>query len=47
MSCAEGEEGRVYRDSALVAHLFDERNEAVTRTIAQVIGAAHAAGRKS
>ncbi len=36
----------VDRDSALVAHLFDERNEAVTRTIAQVIGAAHAAGRK-
>jgi pyruvate,water dikinase len=36
----------VDRDSALVAHLFDERNEAVTRTIAQVIAAAHAAGRK-
>ena len=36
----------VDRDSELVAHLFDERNEAVKRTIAQVIGAAHAAGRK-
>jgi pyruvate,water dikinase len=36
----------VDRDSELVAHLFDERNEAVTRTIAQVITAAHAAGRK-
>jgi pyruvate,water dikinase len=36
----------VDRDSALIAHLFDERNEAVTRTIAQMIGAAHAAGRK-
>jgi pyruvate,water dikinase len=36
----------VDRDSALVAHLFDERNEAVMRTITQVIGAAHAAGRK-
>jgi pyruvate,water dikinase len=36
----------VDRDSALVAHLFDERNDAVTRTIAQVIAAAHAAGRK-
>jgi pyruvate, water dikinase len=36
----------VDRDSELVAHLFDERNEAVTRTIAQVIRAAHAAGRK-
>jgi pyruvate,water dikinase len=35
----------VDRDSELVAHLFDERNEAVTRTIAQVIAAAHAAGR--
>ena len=33
-------------DSELVAHLFDERNEAVTRTVAQVISAAHAAGRK-
>ena len=36
----------VDRDSALVAHLFDERNEAVKRTIAQVIGSAHASGRK-
>jgi pyruvate,water dikinase len=36
----------VDRDSELVAHLFDERNEAVKRTIAQVIKAAHAAGRK-
>ena len=36
----------VDRDSELVAHLFDERNEAVKRTIAQVIRAAHAAGRK-
>jgi pyruvate,water dikinase len=36
----------VDRDSELVAHLFDERNEAVKRTIAQVIGEAHAAGRK-
>jgi pyruvate,water dikinase len=36
----------VDRDSELVAHLFDERNEAVTQTIAQVIRAAHAAGRK-
>lgn len=36
----------VDRDSELVAHLFDERNEAVKRTIAHVIRAAHAAGRK-
>jgi pyruvate,water dikinase len=36
----------VDRDSELVAHLFDERNEAVTRMISQVIAAAHAAGRK-
>jgi pyruvate,water dikinase len=36
----------VDRDSELVAHLFDERNDAVKRTIAQVISAAHAAGRK-
>jgi pyruvate,water dikinase len=36
----------VDRDSELVAHLFDERNDAVTRTIAHVIAAAHAAGRK-
>jgi pyruvate,water dikinase len=36
----------VDRDSELVAHLFDERNEAVTRTIAAVIAAARKAGRK-
>ena len=36
----------VDRDSELVAHLFDERNEAVKRTVAQVISAAHAASRK-
>jgi pyruvate,water dikinase len=36
----------VDRDSELVAHLFDERNDAVKRTIAQVIKSAHAAGRK-
>jgi pyruvate,water dikinase len=36
----------VDRDSELVAHLFDERNEAVKQTIAQVIQAAHAASRK-
>jgi pyruvate,water dikinase len=36
----------VDRDSELVAHLFDERNEAVKRTIAQVIHAAQSAGRK-
>jgi len=36
----------VDRDSELVAHLFDERNDAVTQTIAQVIRAVHAAGRK-
>ena len=36
----------VDRDSELVAHLFDERNDAVKRTIAQVIRAAQAAGRK-
>jgi pyruvate,water dikinase len=36
----------VDRDSELVAHLFDERNQAVTRTIASVIAAAHKAGRK-
>jgi pyruvate,water dikinase len=35
----------VDRDSELVAHLFDERNDAVKRTIAGVIAAAHAAGR--
>ncbi len=36
----------VDRDSALVAHLFDERNPAVMGMIAQVIRAARAAGRK-
>jgi pyruvate,water dikinase len=36
----------VDRDSELVAHLFDERNEAVKRMIARVIVAAHEAGRK-
>ncbi|HEU0016259.1 MAG TPA: putative PEP-binding protein, partial [Longimicrobium sp.] len=36
----------VDRDSALVAGLFDERNPAVTRMIAQAIRAARAAGRK-
>lgn len=36
----------VDRDSELVAHLFDERNDAVKQMIAQVIAAAHAAGRK-
>jgi pyruvate, water dikinase len=36
----------VDRDSELVAHLFDERNEAVKRVVAQVIHDAHAAGRK-
>jgi pyruvate,water dikinase len=36
----------VDRDSELVAHLFDERNEAVRRTIAQVIRASHDARRK-
>jgi pyruvate,water dikinase len=33
------------RDSGTVAHLFDENNEAVRRMIAQVIRAAHAAGK--
>jgi len=36
----------VDRDSARVAPLFDERDEAVTRMIAQAIRAAHAAGKK-
>ena len=36
----------VDRDSELVAHLFDERNPAVTRAIARVIKAAHAKKRK-
>jgi len=34
------------RDSSLVAHLYDERNEAVKRLIAQVIKTAKAHGRK-
>jgi len=34
------------RDSALVAHLFDERNEAVKRMIAQVIQTVKSHGRK-
>jgi pyruvate,water dikinase len=33
------------RDSAIVSGLFDERNEAVTRMLAQVIGTARACGR--
>jgi pyruvate, water dikinase len=36
----------VDRDSDLLADLFDERHEAVRRAIAQVIEAAHRAGRK-
>jgi pyruvate, water dikinase len=36
----------VDRDSELVAHLFDERNEAVTATVASAITAAKRAGRK-
>jgi pyruvate, water dikinase len=35
----------VDRDSGTVAHLFDENNEAVRRMIAQVIRAAHTAGK--
>jgi pyruvate,water dikinase len=34
------------RDSALVAHLYDERNEAVKRMIAQVIKTAKEKGKK-
>jgi pyruvate,water dikinase len=34
------------RDSAIVAHLFDERNAAVTSLIEQVIRRAHTVGRK-
>ena len=34
------------RDSGLVAHLFDERNEAVKRFVAQAIATAKAEGRK-
>jgi len=36
----------VDRDSEIVAHVFDERNDAVKRMIATVIAVAHAAGRK-
>jgi pyruvate,water dikinase len=36
----------VDRDSAIVAHLFDERDPAVTMMIAQVIKVAKATGRK-
>jgi pyruvate,water dikinase len=36
----------VARDSAIVAHLFDERDPAVTMMIAQVIKVAKATGRK-
>lgn len=36
----------VDRDSELIAHLFDERNPAVTATIASAIRAAKRAGRK-
>jgi pyruvate,water dikinase len=34
------------RDSSLVAHLFDERNQAVKRTIAKAIATAKQYGRK-
>ncbi|MDX1579854.1 MAG: putative PEP-binding protein, partial [Gemmatimonadota bacterium] len=36
----------VDRDSAALAHLFDERDEAVTRSIRELIDRAHAAGCK-
>jgi pyruvate,water dikinase len=36
----------VDRDSEIVAHIFDERNEAVKKMIVGVIGAARAKGRK-
>jgi pyruvate,water dikinase len=36
----------VDRDSAIVAHIFDERNPAVKTLIASVIASARAAGRK-
>jgi pyruvate,water dikinase len=36
----------VDRDSEIVAHIFDERNGAVTKMVAQVIQKAHAKGRK-
>ncbi|MEV0189617.1 phosphoenolpyruvate synthase [Kitasatospora purpeofusca] len=35
----------VDRDSALLAHLFDERNPAVTRSVESLVATAHAAGR--
>ncbi len=68
MSCAEGDEGKVYegrlefsrevihlgdlptlgidRDSALLARLFNERDEGVKRLITSVIRVAHEHGRK-
>jgi pyruvate,water dikinase len=36
----------VDRDSEIVAHLFDERNDAVKKMVADVIKAAKAKGRK-
>ena len=36
----------VDRDSALLAHVFDERDPGVKRLIAQVVAAAHVAGRR-
>jgi len=36
----------VDRDSEIVAHVFDERNDAVKRMIASVIKDAHESGRK-
>jgi len=36
----------VDRDSEIVAHLFDERNDAVKLLVSAVIKAAHAKGRK-
>jgi pyruvate,water dikinase len=36
----------VDRDSQIVAHIFDERNPAVTRMVRKVIEAARTAGRK-
>ena len=36
----------VDRDSEIIAHIFDERNDAVTRLVAQVIETAHRAGKK-
>jgi len=36
----------VDRDSAVVAHLFNERNEAVTRACAELIATAHRSGSK-